>query len=255
MTETQLWGGETTKAIDNFPNLRRDDADDGRALAGGDEGGGAAVNGELGLLDKPLARRGSRKRPRRSSPASTTTNSHRRLPDRLGHLHEHERQRGHRRARRAGCIPTTTSTWGSPPTTCSPRPCIWRLRSSPARAAAGAGRCSSARAPKAKSFAPIVKAGRTHLMDAVPVTLGQEFGGYAAQIRLARERVGDRAAARRPDPARRHRDRDGAEHAREVRRRRAPRLSSHSKLSRSPRPRTRSRRRATAMRWSSCRGR
>jgi fumarate hydratase, class II len=36
---------------------------------------------------------------------------------------------------------------------------------------------------KAREFADVVKAGRTHLMDAVPVTLGQEFGGYAAQIR------------------------------------------------------------------------
>src|SRR5437763_1886691 len=42
---------------------------------------------------------------------------------------------------------------------------------------------------KAKEFADIVKAGRTHLMDAVPVTLGQEFGGYAAQVRLGGERV------------------------------------------------------------------
>ena len=42
---------------------------------------------------------------------------------------------------------------------------------------------------KASEFADIVKAGRTHLMDAVPVTLGQEFGGYAAQIRLGRERI------------------------------------------------------------------
>jgi fumarate hydratase class II len=42
---------------------------------------------------------------------------------------------------------------------------------------------------KADEFADIVKAGRTHLMDAVPVTLGQEFGGYAAQIRLGAERV------------------------------------------------------------------
>ena len=33
---------------------------------------------------------------------------------------------------------------------------------------------------KADDFNDIVKAGRTHLMDAVPVTLGQEFGGYAA---------------------------------------------------------------------------
>ena len=42
---------------------------------------------------------------------------------------------------------------------------------------------------KAKKFEDIVKAGRTHLMDAVPVTLGQEFAGYAAQIRLGRRRV------------------------------------------------------------------
>jgi fumarate hydratase, class II len=42
---------------------------------------------------------------------------------------------------------------------------------------------------KADEFADVVKAGRTHLMDAVPVTLGQEFGGYAAQTRLGAERV------------------------------------------------------------------
>ncbi len=48
---------------------------------------------------------------------------------------------------------------------------------------------ASALARKSDEFADIVKAGRTHLMDAVPVTLGQEFGGYAAQIRLGIERV------------------------------------------------------------------
>ena len=42
---------------------------------------------------------------------------------------------------------------------------------------------------KAKSWASFVKAGRTHLMDATPVTLGQEFGGYAAQIRYGIERI------------------------------------------------------------------
>src|SRR5699024_6441183 len=36
---------------------------------------------------------------------------------------------------------------------------------------------------KAKSWAKIVKIGRTHLMDATPLTLGQEFSGYAAQAR------------------------------------------------------------------------
>ncbi|HMM83001.1 MAG TPA: class II fumarate hydratase [Terrimesophilobacter sp.] len=42
---------------------------------------------------------------------------------------------------------------------------------------------------KAKEWATVVKSGRTHLMDATPVTLGQEFGGYARQIRLGIQRV------------------------------------------------------------------
>ncbi len=42
---------------------------------------------------------------------------------------------------------------------------------------------------KATQWAQVVKAGRTHLMDATPVTLGQEFGGYAAQIRNGQERL------------------------------------------------------------------
>jgi fumarate hydratase class II len=42
---------------------------------------------------------------------------------------------------------------------------------------------------KRDTFADVVKAGRTHLMDATPVTLGQEFGGYAAQVRLGIERL------------------------------------------------------------------
>ncbi|MFE5543648.1 class II fumarate hydratase [Streptomyces sp. NPDC056534] len=42
---------------------------------------------------------------------------------------------------------------------------------------------------KSAEFASVVKSGRTHLMDATPVTLGQEFGGYAAQIRYGVERL------------------------------------------------------------------
>ena len=42
---------------------------------------------------------------------------------------------------------------------------------------------------KAEAFAGVVKSGRTHLMDATPVTLGQEFGGYAAQVRYGIERI------------------------------------------------------------------
>ena len=42
---------------------------------------------------------------------------------------------------------------------------------------------------KSSAFADVVKSGRTHLMDATPVTLGQEFGGYATQVRRGVERL------------------------------------------------------------------
>jgi fumarate hydratase class II len=48
---------------------------------------------------------------------------------------------------------------------------------------------SEALGAKATEFAEVVKSGRTHLMDATPVTLGQEFGGYAAAVRYGIERL------------------------------------------------------------------
>jgi len=53
--------------------------------------------------------------------------------------------------------------------------------------AAALGRLGKTMADKAREFDPIVKSGRTHLMDAVPVRLGQEFGGYAVNLRKHRE--------------------------------------------------------------------
>ncbi len=50
-------------------------------------------------------------------------------------------------------------------------------------------RLAAALEAKADEFADVVKSGRTHLMDATPVTLGQEFGGYAAQVRKGVGRV------------------------------------------------------------------
>jgi len=50
-------------------------------------------------------------------------------------------------------------------------------------------RLASSLEAKAEEFEDVVKSGRTHLMDAVPMTLGQEFGGYAAQVRQGIERV------------------------------------------------------------------
>ena len=61
---------------------------------------------------------------------------------------------------------------------------------------------------KAAEFDDVVKSGRTHLMDAVPVTLGQEFGGYAAQVRQGsrasrtRCRASARSRSAAPPPAR-----------------------------------------------------
>jgi fumarate hydratase class II len=52
-------------------------------------------------------------------------------------------------------------------------------------------------AAKARAFEPVIKIGRTHLMDATPVTLGQEFSGYAAQVEKAVERADKAVAALR----------------------------------------------------------
>src|SRR5881227_3167949 len=53
---------------------------------------------------------------------------------------------------------------------------------------------------KAKEFWPIIKIGRTHLMDATPIRLGQEFGGYAKQVEYSRLRAGNAIAALRELP-------------------------------------------------------
>jgi fumarate hydratase class II len=53
----------------------------------------------------------------------------------------------------------------------------------------GLRRLHEALAAKAEEFAAIIKIGRTHLQDAVPLTLGQEFGAYATQIELGITRV------------------------------------------------------------------
>ena len=88
---------------------------------------------------------------------------------------------------------------------------------------------------KADEFSDVVKSGRTHWMDAVPVTLGQEFGGYAAQVREGKARVAVDARPPRPDSPRRHRCRHGA-------RTRIPSSPSASGPGSSPRPASRSRR-------------
>ena len=60
---------------------------------------------------------------------------------------------------------------------------------------------------KAKEFAKIVKIGRTHTMDATPITLGQEFSGYAAQVKSSIARIALARARALSAGARRHRRR------------------------------------------------
>ena len=108
---------------------------------------------------------------------------------------------------------------------------------------------------KADEFADLVKTGRTHLMDAVPVTLGQEFAGYAAQIRLGAERVRATLGRVGQIPLGRHRDGHRPQHPSRVRRQGAGASSAPTPASTSPSRPTPSRPRRTATRSSSCRAR
>ena len=91
---------------------------------------------------------------------------------------------------------------------------------------------------KAAQTADLVKAGRTHLMDATPVTLGQELGGYASQVRRGTERLEAALPRLAEVPARRHRGRDGHQHPGRVRRpgRRAAGRAHRAAGHRGPRP-------------------
>ena len=123
-----------------------------------------------------------------------------------------------------------------------------RRRPDPGAASTSCGRCARSSA----SSRTVVKAGRTHLMDATPVTLGQEFGGYAAQVEDGIARAARHAAAAVRAAARRHRGR----HRASTRRRASPRkviarLAGAHRPPAHARRRTTSRRRARATRSSS----
>ncbi len=77
----------------------------------------------------------------------------------------------------------------SPPMTSSRRPSTWRRRSRSPVLVPALRHLARALRQKADEFTGVVKAGRTHLMDATPVTLGQEFAGYAAAVEHGVERL------------------------------------------------------------------
>src|SRR5450755_3093946 len=186
----QLWGGETTKAIGNFP-ISGETVPVGvvRWLAQ-IKGAAARVNGELDLLDHDVAERIATAAERvasgefdeqfpidvfqTGSGTSTNMNANEVIATLAGdgaHPNDHVNMGQSSN----DVFPSAVHLAALDQATNDLLPALEQLEAS--------------LATKAAEFAGIVKAGRTHLMDAVPVTLGQEFSGYAAQVRLAARRV------------------------------------------------------------------
>ncbi len=195
MPEKQLWGGETAKAVENFPISGETVPASVVHWLARIKGAAAAVNGELGLLSKRSATRIERAAAeiaagkhdsqfpidvfQTGSGTSTNMNANEVIatlatdkdPAHPVHANDHVNMGQSSN----DVFPSAVHLAALDVAENELLPALKQLERSFAR--------------KAKSFQNVVKAGRTHLMDAVPVTLGQEFAGYAAQMALAQERV------------------------------------------------------------------
>ncbi|HEY5198720.1 MAG TPA: class II fumarate hydratase [Solirubrobacteraceae bacterium] len=189
---TALYGAETRKAIDNFPISGEPVPASVVHWLGRIKGAAAEVNGELGLLDEGIAGRiaaaagevaaGSHDDQfpidvfQTGSGTSTNMNANEVIAAVAGdgvHPNDHVNMGQSSN----DVFPSAVHLAALEQVTSELLPALDGLE--------------RALQTKAASFKDIVKAGRTHLMDAVPVTLGQEFSGYAAQIRLGRARISD----------------------------------------------------------------
>jgi fumarate hydratase, class II len=189
-TQERLWGGETAKAVDNFPVSGEPIPASVVHWLGRVKGAAARVNADLGLLDADLAGRiaaaadevGEGRHDdqfpvdvfQTGSGTSSNMNANEVIATLAGegaHPNDHVNMGQSSN----DVFPSAVHLAALDEVTTSLKPALARLE--------------AALAAKADAFADIVKAGRTHLMDAVPVTLGQEFAGYAAQIRLGARRV------------------------------------------------------------------
>jgi fumarate hydratase, class II len=186
----QLWGVETSKAVDNFPvSGERIPVPVVRWL-GRIKAASARVNAELGLLDPQVAERIASAGDRvangefddqfpidvfqTGSGTSSNMNANEVIANLAGdgsHPNDHVNMGQSSN----DVFPSAVHLAALDEATRHLLPALEQLEQSLRR--------------KAEEFEDIVKAGRTHLMDAVPVTLGQEFGGYGAQVRLAALRV------------------------------------------------------------------
>src|SRR5918995_6584602 len=192
-TPQELWGGETRKAVDNFPvSGERVPVSVVRWL-GRIKGAAARANAELGLLDGDLAQRiaaaadeiaqGNHDAQfpidvfQTGSGTSSNMNANEVIATIAGGSHPPAHPNDHVNMGQSSndVFPSAVHLAALDEATNTLLPALEQLEQS--------------FAAKAEAFKDIVKSGRTHLMDAVPVTLGQEFGGYAAQVRLGRKRV------------------------------------------------------------------
>ena len=191
-TPQELWGGETRKAVANFPvSGERVPVAVVRWL-GRIKGAAARANAELGLLDGDLAARIAAAADeiaqgahddqfpvdvfQTGSGTSSNMNANEVIATLAGE----------------GAHPNDHVNLGQSSNDVFPSAVhLAALDEAAHRLMPALERLERAFAAKAEAFADVVKAGRTHLMDAVPVTLGQEFAGYAAQVRLGRARVQD----------------------------------------------------------------
>src|SRR3712207_1376964 len=188
--QQELWGKETGKAIENFPvSGERVPVPVVRWL-GRIKAAAARVNAELGLLDAEVAERIARAGDevangdhddqfpidvfQTGSGTSSNMNANEVIANLAGE----------------GAHPNDHVNMGQSSNDVFPSAVhLAALGEATDRLLPALARLEEAFAAKADEFKDIVKSGRTHLMDAVPVTLGQEFGGYAAQVRLGRARV------------------------------------------------------------------
>jgi fumarate hydratase class II len=186
----QLWGAETTKAVGNFPVSGETVPVPVIHWLGQIKGAAARVNADLDLLDSGLAERIATAADRvaagefddqfpidvfqTGSGTSTNMNANEVIANLAGEgVHPNDHVNMGQSSN--DVFPSAVHLAALDRATHDLLPALEQLEAS-FQAKAGA-------------FHDIVKAGRTHLMDAVPVTLGQEFGGYAAQVRLAARRI------------------------------------------------------------------
>jgi fumarate hydratase class II len=186
----QLWGGETTKAVDNFPISGETVPVPVLHWLGRIKGAAARVNAELGLLDADVAERIAVAADRvaagefddqfpidvfqTGSGTSTNMNANEVIATLSGE-EAHPNDHVNLGQSSNDVFPSAVHLAALDETTRHLLPALERLE--------------QAFQHKAEEFEDVVKSGRTHLMDAVPVTLGQEFSGYAAQVRLGGRRI------------------------------------------------------------------